>query len=175
MDKKNINTTLVLIMKDNKILLARKKRGFAMGSYNGIGGKQDPGETIEQAMIRETQEEINVTPINYSQVGLINFDMWYKGEPANLNLNIFICTKYEGEISETEEMLPKWFNFKDIPFDEMLPDDKKWFPLVLEGNCVVGDVYLSKDLKSCKHNIYKVSREQLEDKIAKTYPVVELG
>lgn len=40
---KVLNTTLVLIRKDNKVLLAEKKRGFAKGTYNGIGGKQDPG------------------------------------------------------------------------------------------------------------------------------------
>lgn len=169
MEKKNINTTLILIMENNKILLARKKRGFAMGSYNGIGGKQDPGETIEQAMIRETQEEIGVTPIDYKQVGLIKFDMWYKGEPANLNLNIFTCTKFEGKICETEEMLPKWFDKGHIPFEQMLPDDVAWFPLVLDGNCVAGDVFLSKDLKTSKHNISKVSEQQLENIIKKTY------
>lgn len=54
---KKINATLTLFMKDDKILLGEKKRGFAKGTLNGIGGKQDPGETIEQAMIRECYEK----------------------------------------------------------------------------------------------------------------------
>lgn len=103
--KRTINTTLVLIFQNNKVLLAQKKRGFAQGTFNGIGGKQDPGETIEQAMIRETQEEIGVTPTEYCQVGLIRFDTWYKGERVDLNLNIFTCSDFVGEIEETEEMI----------------------------------------------------------------------
>lgn len=34
-----IETTLCLLKRDNKILLAMKKRGFGKGKYNGIGGK----------------------------------------------------------------------------------------------------------------------------------------
>ena len=115
--KRTINTTLVLILKNGKVLLAQKKRGFAMGTFNGIGGKQDPGETIEQAMIRETQEEIGVTPTAFKQVGLIRFDTWYKGERVDLNLNIYTCTHFAGEIIETEEMIPEWFDMDKIPFD----------------------------------------------------------
>ena len=72
---KTIRTTLTLFINDDKILLGEKKRGFAKGTLNGIGGKQDPGETIEQAMIRECQEEIGATPVDYLQVGRINFDL----------------------------------------------------------------------------------------------------
>ena len=86
---RTINTTLVILMKDGKVLLGKKKRGFATGTFNGIGGKQDEGETIEQAMIRETQEEIGVTPIEYELMGKIYFDVYYKGERVNMNLNIY--------------------------------------------------------------------------------------
>ena len=85
MKLKILNTTLLLIFKDNKVLLGEKKRGFAKGTLNGIGGKQDPGETNEQAMVRETQEEIGVTPIDYRLIGEIFFDTWYKGEHVNMH------------------------------------------------------------------------------------------
>ena len=73
---KTIRTTLTLFIENGKILLGEKKRGFAKGTLNGIGGKQDPGETIEQAMIRECEEEIGAKPVEYSQVGRINFNLW---------------------------------------------------------------------------------------------------
>lgn len=31
------------------------------------------------------------------------------------------------------EMIPKWFNIKDIPFQNMWPSNKYWLPLVIEG------------------------------------------
>jgi 8-oxo-dGTP pyrophosphatase MutT (NUDIX family) len=54
------NTTLLFLVKkqDNKItdvLLAMKKRGFGAGRWNGVGGKLGEGETIEQAVIRESK------------------------------------------------------------------------------------------------------------------------
>ena len=55
-----METTLCLLKKDNSILLAMKKRGFGSGKYNGIGGKIEKGETPDEAMIRETKEEIKV-------------------------------------------------------------------------------------------------------------------
>ena len=73
-----LDTTLCLLKKDDKILLAMKKRGFAQGKYNGVGGKIEEGETPEQAMIRETEEEISVTPTKYEKVGFIEFDEFYK-------------------------------------------------------------------------------------------------
>lgn len=167
---KKINTTLVLIFDDkNKVLLAQKKRGFAQGTFNGIGGKQDPGESIEQAMIRETQEEIGVTPIDYKQVGLIKFDVWYKGERSDLNLNIFTCTKFEGKIVETEEMIPQWFETNKIPFDKMLPDDVMWFPIVLKGGYVIGSSKLEKDLKTCTNDFHEATKSQLIEYINSVY------
>lgn len=144
---KTINTTLCLIMQDGKVLLGQKKRGFAKGTYNGIGGKQDPGETIEEAMIRETQEEIGVTPLDCEQIGYIHFDMWYKGEHANMYLWIYTSKNYEGEIKETEEMIPEWFDLDKVPFDKMLEDDKLWYHYVVENKKFIGDVKFNQDMK----------------------------
>ena len=128
-----LETTLCLLKKDNEILLAMKKRGFGIGKYNGVGGKIKQGETPEEAMIRETTEEINVTPIKYEKVGFIEFDEYYKGKKENVAFHLYFVTEWEGKPTESEEMNPKWFNIKDIPYDKMLPDDKHWLPLVLEG------------------------------------------
>lgn len=144
---KNIKATLTLFMDGNKILLGEKKRGFAKGTLNGIGGKQDPGETIEQAMIRECQEEIGATPTRFEQVGKIDFDLWYKGEHALMEMFIYNCYEFVGQIKETEEILPKWYDINDVPFDKMLPDDKLWLPQVLRGNKVKGSVKLDKNMK----------------------------
>lgn len=61
--KKLRQATICLLIKDDQVLLALKKRGFGEGKWNGVGGKVKDGETIEQTAIRETQEEIGVTPV----------------------------------------------------------------------------------------------------------------
>jgi len=128
-----IETTLCLFMKDNKILLAKKKRGFGEGKYNGIGGKLEPGETSEEAMIRECQEEVCVTPLEYEKVGYILFDEFFRGEKKQVAFHLYISTKWKGDVVETEEMAPFWFDKDKIPYDKMFSDDKYWLPLILEG------------------------------------------
>ena len=46
---------------ERQLLLGRKKRGFGEGKWNGFGGKLEPGETVEEAAVRELQEESGVT------------------------------------------------------------------------------------------------------------------
>lgn len=133
---KKIETTLLLLKRKNEILLAMKKRGFAVGKFNGVGGKIKENESPEQAMIRETQEEIKVTPTKYEKVGVLDFIEFYKGEKENVIMHLFTADDWNGEPIESDEMIPKWFNVDNIPYDKMLPDDKYWLPLILKGKKV---------------------------------------
>ena len=151
---KKMETTLCLLSRNEEILLAMKKRGFGEGKYNGVGGKIEGTETPEAAMLRETKEEIGVTPIQYEKVGVVSFDEFYKDEKVNLIFHLYMVTEWEGTPAESEEMQPKWFSIDSIPYNQMLPDDKYWLPLILEGKKI--DAYfdfdeewnlLSKDIK----------------------------
>lgn len=130
---KAIETTLLLIIKDNKIMLAKKKKGFGAGKYNGVGGKLEPGETVEDALLRETKEEVNITPLDYVKIGVLSFDEYYVDSMTRLNFHLFVCSKWESELKETEEMEPHWFDINNIPYDKMFVDDKYWLPYVLQG------------------------------------------
>ncbi len=130
---KKLQTTLLILRNDNKILLARKKRGFGFGKWNGVGGKVEEKETPEEAMIRETQEEISVTPIEYEKIGIIRFVEYIKEELTTNDMHLYIATKWQGVPKESEEMQPKWFSINNLPWEEMFSDDKYWLPLVLEG------------------------------------------
>ena len=129
--------TLCLLVKDGEVLLAMKKRGFGEGRWNGVGGKPEPGETIEEALIRETQEEIKVTPTSYHQVAILDF--YFPPQPEiNQQVHVFLVDKWEGEPVETEEMKPEWFKKDNIPYTSMWSGDEHWMPLVLEGKEIKG-------------------------------------
>lgn len=130
---KVLETTLLLLRKDNEILLAKKKRGFGEGKYNGVGGKLEEGETPEEAMIRETEEEIMITPTKYEKMGVIEFLEYVKGERANVKFHLYVATEWIGIPKESEEMIPKWFSLDNLPYNEMFPDDIYWLPYILEG------------------------------------------
>ncbi len=136
--------TLCLIVKrDDKrnvsdVCLAMKKRGFGQGRWNGMGGKVEHGETVEQAMVREVFEESMVDVKQYDKVAELSFT-FIKSPDWNQLVHVFMCDEWEGEVQETEEMKPRWFLRDDIPYDDMWPDDKYWLPEVLKGTKLRAD------------------------------------
>lgn len=159
--QKILPTTLLLVIKDNKILLACKKRGFGIGKYNGVGGKLESGESVEQGMIRETFEEIGIVPKDYELRGVIAFDEYYKGEPVLEVTHIYVTSDFDGEPQETDEMKPFWFDLDKVPYDKMFPDDKFWLPMIIEGEYVIGNFKFDKDFNKLEHNIEKATKQQL--------------
>jgi mutator protein MutT len=127
-------STLLFLRDKDKILLAMKKRGFGMNRYNGVGGKVNKDENVEQAAMRECQEEILVTPLNLEKVAELNFYFPKAKSDWNQQVSVYVCYEWLGDPLESEEMKPEWFNVKNIPYDKMWSDDKYWLPEVIKGN-----------------------------------------
>lgn len=144
---KSFDTTLLFIIKEDNILLAEKKRGFGIGKINGIGGKVEKGETIEEGMIRETLEEINVFPKNYKKVAVINFDLYSKNEIEHEIMHLYVANDYEGTICESDEMKPQWFKISDIPYERMFEGDEIWMKKLLNNEEFVGHFKFNEDFK----------------------------
>ena len=53
-------------------------------------------------------------------------------------------------------MRPQWFEMTNIPFDEMWPDDKYWFPMFLEGQKFSGYFLFEGHDKILKYTLDKV-------------------
>lgn len=136
--------TLNFIIDGDRVLLAMKKRGFGEGKWNGVGGKVKDGESIEDAVIRETHEEIGVRvhPDDLEKVGLIHFTFLNKPD-WNQECHVFISRKWGGEPIETEEMSPLWHTLDTVPYETMWPDDEHWLPLVLDGKRVKAAFYFT--------------------------------
>lgn len=155
MNKKTLS--LLFLRRDGEVLLAMKKRGFGEGRWNGVGGKVEAGETIESAMIRETQEEIGVTPTSFEKVGDIRFNEYFKGERTLMHVHVFIADEWKGTPEESEEMKPEWFALSDIPYDAMWSDDPYWLPQVLEGKIISADFELDQNDTIISHNVKEVT------------------
>lgn len=158
---KEIETTLCILKKEDKILLALKKRGFGSGKYNGVGGKLEGTETPEEAMLRETKEEINVIPTEYEKMGVVEFYEYYNGEKQYLKFHLYIVTKWDGEESETEEMKPFWFSIDEIPYNEMFKDDTYWLPLILEGKKINAKFEFDKNWNLISKDIRELNQNAL--------------
>jgi 8-oxo-dGTP diphosphatase len=124
------HANLCFILDGGRVLLIRKKRGFGAGKINGPGGKLEPGETPLQSAIRETQEEIGVTPQELEEAGVLHFQF---ADGYSLLCTVFLARAHAGEPIETEEALPLWFALDAIPFEQMWADDRHWLPDALAG------------------------------------------
>ncbi len=162
-------TTLLFLVRDDEILLAMKKRGFGANRYNGVGGKLDPGETVEQTLVRESQEEVGVTPTHFWKVAEHDFIQEDSDAPWRMYVHVYFCDQWQGEPVETEEMAPKWFNVKDIPYDKMWQDDEHWLPHVLSGSRVYGQFSFDEADAMLTKNVQIVS--ELPGRI----PTVQIG
>ena len=122
--------TLLFVIKNNRILLIRKKRGLGAGKINGPGGRLEKGETPEQCAVREVQEELLITPEDISFHGecLFQFKDGY-----SIHVHVFLASDYQGTPEETDEAIPLWFDLDGIPYDQMWEDDEIWLPVLLKG------------------------------------------
>ena len=150
--------TLCIIHQHPRVLLGMKKRGFGTGRWNGFGGKVKEGESVEGAMRREIREEAGIEVEDLNKVGIIEFHL------ENINeiheVHVFKVENFKGEVSESEEMRPQWFNVDEIPFDKMWPDDLYWIPLFLKGKKFKGKFLL--DRPSTAEYAAKILEKELE-------------
>ena len=159
------NTTLLFLIKKEggritDICLAMKKRGFGAGRYNGVGGKVEADESIEDAVVREAKEEVGVDVVPSSLQKVAELTFTFPHNPSfDQVVHTFFTTTWQGEPIESEEMKPQWYKVSDIPYTSMWPDDIFWLPKVLEGIFVTAsftfgenDIILDKKVNECLKN-----------------------
>lgn len=130
-----ILATLMFIVRDGQILLIEKKRGLGAGKVNGPGGKIDPGETPLESAIRETKEELLVTPHAPRKLGELHFSMT---DCPHIHCHVFRSDGLDGMPTETDEAVPLWTPTDSIPYDRMWEDDRLWLPLLLDETTFLG-------------------------------------
>src|ERR1043166_2496809 len=121
---------LCFVIRRGKILLIRKKRGLGAGKINGPGGRIEKGETPLASAIRETQEEIGVTPLDPRHAGELFFQF---ADGFKIHVEVFRADRLRGKPRETDEAVPLWVGLDDIPYAEMWADDTHWLPLLIAG------------------------------------------
>lgn len=149
--------TLLFLHKpvEQQLLLAMKKRGFGTGKWNGVGGKLEPGETIEQATIRETHEEIGVIVPAHALVKKAELTFQYDAQPEwDCLSHAYFVESWDGEPTESDEMRPQWFHYSDIPFHSMWEDDRHWLPRVLSGKFVRATFWFDLDGVLVEHKMH---------------------
>ena len=166
-----IIATLTHIIKNNKILLIRKKKGLGKGLINAPGGKIEEGENICSAAIREVKEELGITMLKIVPMVVLIFYFGYKDEPDWI-VYVFRCDEFEGNPRPSDEADPFWVNLNKIPYDDMWEDDKIWLPLFLRGEKFIGVFVFDERIETVKKWLLKSISDKDIEKYLRDYKLL---
>ncbi len=115
-------SAVALIDVDGRILLAQRPEGKSMaGLWEFPGGKVEPDETPEVALIRELQEELGINTWESCLAPLTFASHSY--DDFHLLMSLFACRKWEGTPQAQEGQTLKWVAGKDLRDYPMPPAD----------------------------------------------------
>ena len=111
-----------LIWSGDKFMICRRPAHKARGLlWEFVGGKVEPGETKEQALVRECQEELAVT----LSVGDIFMDVVHEYTDIKVHLTLFNATITDGTPQMLEHSDIRWIGVNEISDYEFCPADEE--------------------------------------------------
>ncbi len=122
-------SAVVLVDADGRVLVTQRPEGKAMaGLWEFPGGKVEPGETPEAALIRELQEELGIdtqasclAPLTFASHSYQSF---------HLLMPTFVCRRWKGTPSGREGQAMKWVRPSDLRALDMPEADLPLIPVI---------------------------------------------
>jgi 8-oxo-dGTP diphosphatase len=112
--------TAALLVKDDNILIAQRSSTDKLaGKWEFAGGKIELGETPEECLVREIQEEFQIE----IKVGNYFGDSIYHYKQGSIQLLAYWCERISGELKPTVHDDYKWVSFKDLRKFDFAPAD----------------------------------------------------
>lgn len=120
-----------LVDSDGRILLAQRPEGKSLaGLWEFPGGKVEPGETPEETLIRELDEELGIrtkvaclAPLTFASHTYDDF---------HLLMPLYVCRRYEGMATGREGQAIKWVRPKALRDYPMPPADEPLIPFLMD-------------------------------------------
>lgn len=120
-----------LVDQDNRVLIAQRPPGKKLaGLWEFPGGKLDPGERPEEALIRELHEELSINvkapclaPLTFASHAYDDF---------HLLMPLYICRRWEGFVHPREGQAVKWVRARELRDWPMPPADEPLIPHLVD-------------------------------------------
>ena len=118
---KTIEVVAAIITHNDQIFATQRGYGEFKDGWEFPGGKMEPGETPQQALVREIQEELD-TEIEVGElVETVEYD--YPG--FHLTMHCFLCTIRSGALVLKEHEAARWLTREELDDVDWLPADVK--------------------------------------------------
>jgi len=116
---KSVEVVAAIIKKDNKIFATQRGSGEFQGGWEFPGGKIEPGETPQNALIREIIEELDTTIQVNELVDIVEYDY----PKFHLSMHCFLCELVSGDLILKEHQDAKWLDKNELDSIAWLPAD----------------------------------------------------
>lgn len=116
---KTIEVVAAIIIRDNKVFATQRGYGDFAGGWEFPGGKIEPGESPQQALVREIKEELDADII----VGELLDTVEYDYPKFHLTMHCFLCELASDHLVLLEHEAAKWLSRDDLSSIDWLPAD----------------------------------------------------
>ena len=117
---KNVKVVAAIIINNGKVFATQRGYGEFKDGWEFPGEKIEIGETPEQALVREIQEELD-TQINVNEkIDTVEYDY----PNFHLSMDCFICNIIKGDLILKEHEAAKWLSKDELYSVDWLPADK---------------------------------------------------
>ncbi|MBN8977741.1 MAG: 8-oxo-dGTP diphosphatase MutT [Rhizobiales bacterium] len=120
-----------LIDADNRVLIAQRPEGKQLaGLWEFPGGKLEPGERPEPALIRELREELGIE-VKETCLAPLTFAS-HAYETFHLLMPLYICRRWEGTVASKEGQALTWVRANKLRDYPMPPADIPLIPPLID-------------------------------------------
>ena len=119
MESKKLQVVAAIICKDNRIFATQRGYGEFRGQWEFPGGKVEPGETPEEALVREIKEELDTEIAVAKYIHTVEYDY----PTFHLSMDCFWCEVIDGELKLLEAEAAKWLTKETLYDVRWLPAD----------------------------------------------------
>lgn len=117
-----VEVVAALIWENDMFMICQRPAHKARGLlWEFVGGKVEPGETREQALIRECKEELDILIL----VGDVFMDVVHEYPDLTVHLTLFNATISRGVPQKLEHNDIKWITPSEIPGYDFCPADEE--------------------------------------------------
>ena len=117
---KNIRVVAAIIINKDKVFATQRGYGEFKDGWEFPGGKIEEGETPEQALEREIQEELETKIQVNEKIDTVEYDY----PNFHLSMDCFICNIIEGDLVLKEHEAAKWLSKDELYSVNWLPADE---------------------------------------------------
>lgn len=117
---KTIKVVAAIIIHENKIFATQRGYGEFKDGWEFPGGKIEPGETPQEALVREIKEELDIDIEVKDFLETVEYDY----PTFHLFMDCFFCTIKAGELVLKEHEAAKWLTVETLDSVDWLPADK---------------------------------------------------